>query len=297
MIIAVDIGGTYIKYALLNDAYEIQKHWKKKTELFELSADFYDYLCKDLQGICDQNGCIGISMPGIVSSDGKIISKTSPLLTLLYKTQITKEVSQRCNELSTFVLNDAKAAGLCEVTIGQGKGCTSSVYWLIGTGIGGAFFIEDQLVKGINRIAGEFSHIPIEIKNNKTVGIARKTSISALIEMYNEKVSEEKKVSKGIEISIRCKQGDLIAKQVIDEWTTNNVEALLMITMILNPEIICIGGEVSNDLEIVSLIKRKFELEITHPFKEIVTTKIVTCTFKNEANLIGAAINAKKTEC
>lgn len=294
MILAIDIGGTYIKYALLTEDFMIQKKWKKETVIFDTSAKFYDYLCQDLKITADSLDMVGISMPGILDKDFKIISKTSPVLSLLYQTIVTKEVSVRCQSIPVIALNDAKSAGMCEVTLGNGKDTSSSVYWLIGTGIGGALFNGTELIEGVNRIAGEFSHIPIRIENNQTVGLAQKTSIKSLVMMYNQKVSQEKAVSKGIEISIRSNSGDKVAMTVIDEWINNNVQALLMITMIFNPEIICIGGEISNDVKLMERIKNRYCIEIEHPFSELVTTKLTTCHYKNDANLIGAAIYARK---
>ena len=46
MYLGIDIGGTFIKYALVNENYEIVKKWKKETYLCQTKDEFYDYLCE-----------------------------------------------------------------------------------------------------------------------------------------------------------------------------------------------------------------------------------------------------------
>lgn len=48
MYLGIDIGGTFIKYGLVNEDYQVIKKWKKETKLFTTSNAFYDHLCENL---------------------------------------------------------------------------------------------------------------------------------------------------------------------------------------------------------------------------------------------------------
>ncbi|MBO1139875.1 ROK family protein [Enterococcus avium] len=296
MILSIDIGGTYIKYAILSDDYIVQSKWRKRTNLYPCASQFYDYLCEDLKDKILNVTLIGISMPGILNPSFKVVSKTSDLLELLYGSYVTQEISNRCEDIPSFAINDARAAGFCEVSLGNGRGSTSSVYWIIGTGIGGAIFKGDELIEGKDNLAGEFSHIPVKMKDGKTFGLARQTSISGLISLYNSQVPQNKSISLGEIISNRAQEGESLAQNVIDDWIDNNAQALLMLIFMFNPEIICIGGAISEDKIFMERLKDRIYHTIKYPFSDLITTKIETCLFKNDSNLIGAAIFAKKRE-
>lgn len=62
MYLGIDIGGTFIKYGLVNEDDQVIKKWKKETKLFTTSNAFYDYLCENLD--LKQISPIGVSAPG-----------------------------------------------------------------------------------------------------------------------------------------------------------------------------------------------------------------------------------------
>jgi predicted NBD/HSP70 family sugar kinase len=289
MYAAIDIGGTAIKYALLDDTFHIQKKWQRPTLIFAAAAQFYDYVCREL--LAERPTLIGVSMPGILSKTGQVISNTSRLLNSIFHTNPNREISQRLHQVPVAALNDARAAGTCEVQLGNGRHTASSLYWLIGTAIGGASFQGTQLITGQDNFAGEFSHLPITIENNRTVGLAKRTGIPALIKGYNARVAPEQAVHTGQAVTQRWRQQDPAAQQALDQWTTANAQALLMLTMILNPEVICLGGAISADQSVIDLINTKFHT-IQQPFSALMTTELKTCRFKNDANLIGATLFA-----
>jgi predicted NBD/HSP70 family sugar kinase len=289
MYAAIDIGGTAIKYALLDKTFHIQKKWQQPTLIFATATQFYDYVCRQL--ISEQPALIGVSMPGILSKTGQVISNTSRLLNSIFHTYPNREISQRLQQAPVAALNDARAAGTCEVQLGNGRDTASSLYWLIGTAIGGASFQGTQLIVGQDNFAGEFSHLPIAIDHNRTVGLAKRTGIPALIKGYNALVPTEQAVHTGQAVTQRWCQHDPAAQQALDYWATANAQALLMLTMIFNPEVICLGGAISADEAVINLIRTKFQT-IQHPFSALMTTELKTCRFKNDANLIGATLFA-----
>ena len=288
--LGIDIGGTYIKYGIVNDKNEIVRRWKKETLLFEEKQQFYDYICDGLE--TENIACIGISAPGVLAEDSTIISKAAPNVRVMYGTNVNQEFEDRL-KIPARAVNDAKSAGLCEMKMGNGKGSRSSVYFVIGTGIGGCVCDEKGVIEGQNRIAGEFSQLPIgfmEDEPNKLKGLCEIASMTALIEIYNQKVEEEQQLKYGKEIADLYLAGDETAVLAMDEWCKNIVLGLYIIITFYSPEVICIGGGISKEDWFIDKIRHMMEHVVEHDFKEIVATRIERCRYDNDANLLGAVL-------
>lgn len=292
--LGIDIGGTYIKYGIVNDKNEIVRRWKKETLLFEEKQQFYDYICDGLE--TENIACIGISAPGVLAEDSTIISKAAPNVRVMYGTNVNQEFEDRL-KIPARAVNDAKSAGLCEMKMGNGKGSRSSVYFVIGTGIGGCVCDEKGVIEGQNRIAGEFSQLPIgfmEDEPNKLRGLAEIASMTALIEIYNQKVEEEQQLKYGKEIADLYLSGDETAVLAMDEWCKNIVLGLYIIITFYSPEVICIGGGISKEDWFIDKIRDMMEHVVEHDFKDITATRIERCRYDNDANLLGAVLFARQ---
>lgn len=288
MYLGIDIGGTFIKYALVNENYEVTKKWKKETKLFETKDEFYDYLCEGLKDFDVE--CIGVSAPGVISETSEVLSKAAMNVRIMYHTVINEEISSRTG-IKTATMNDAKAAGYCELMIGNGKGTSSSVYFVIGTGIGGCVCDKDGVIQGVNNIAGEFSNIPLGYENGHILGLSNYASMSALIDIYN-RLSDEP-LTYGTEICAKYLAGDDVAVKAMDEWITNICVGMISIIIFYNPEIICLGGGISEEDWFIEKVRERFA-SMNVPFKDLITTRIDRCKYNNDANLLGAVLYASK---
>ena len=153
-VLAIDIGGTFIKYGLIHENYRISNKGKVKTPntttedfLNELKS-LYDSYKEEIRGIA-------ISAPGRISEEGVML--TAGILEYLEGFNLAQELSEVCDGISVTVENDGKAAALCEATIGSGKDYPNSVALIFGTGIGGGVIINKEILRGCYLIAGEFS--------------------------------------------------------------------------------------------------------------------------------------------
>ena len=110
--LGIDIGGTFIKYALVDEAYKIMDKWKVETIKLETKDELYDYICHNMRGIEDID-VIGISAPGVIDEEANVRSYAAPNLRIMYGTNIVDEIQNRTNK-KVAAINDAKAAGLCD---------------------------------------------------------------------------------------------------------------------------------------------------------------------------------------
>jgi predicted NBD/HSP70 family sugar kinase len=291
--LGIDIGGTFIKYALVDEAYNITQKWKVPTIGCNTKDEFYDYVCencKDLRLV----EVIGISAPGVIDQESNVRSYAAPNVRIMHGTNIAAEVTARTGKHAA-AMNDAKAAGLCELKIGNAKGTESSAFLIIGTGTGGCICDKDGVIYGKDGFAGEFHFLPfLDFRNNSIAVQGDFASMTALLEIYNSKAANGAR--SGEEIAAIYLSGDDTARQAVDEWTTHIVLQLLTITAFYNPEVICIGGGISEEDWFIELVQSKFFSAFSAQFGGAIkiSTEIRPCKYTNDANLLGAIINGKK---
>lgn len=288
MYLGIDIGGTFIKYALVDENNKIIKKWKKVTELKETKEEFYDYLCSGLDKY--EYDSIGISAPGVIDNNSNVLSKAAKNVQVMYRTNVNAEVSKRINK-KVITINDAKAAGYCEFILGNGKGTKSSAYFIIGTGIGGCLCDGQGVIQGVNGIAGEFSPMLLATNEDKPQFFASIASMPALIRIYNEK--SDSSLQYGIEVCEKYRDKDEIAIRAMDEWVDNICLCLYNITLFFNPEVICLGGGISEEDWFVELVRERFS-NMERFFMDICTTKIERCLYSNDSNILGAVLYSKE---
>lgn len=293
--LGIDIGGTFIKYALVDNDYKIIEKWSVRSKKFDCKDKLYDYICNNIKSLEIIN-FIGVSAPGLIDKYSNVKSYAAESVSVMYGTNINYEISIRTNKKVSSI-NDAKSAGLCELKIGNAKNTKSSAFLILGTGTGGCLCDKKGVIYGEDGYAGEFHHF--HFMNMKTKSIDKMgdyASITGLINTYNEKVIDKEKVIYGREICEKYLQGDKIAKEAINEWTDNILVSIMNIIAFYNPEVICIGGGISEEDWFIDLIKNKYSSYckeyICCGADNFITTTINRCKHNNDANILGAIINA-----
>lgn len=293
--LGIDIGGTFIKYAIVDENFKIIKKWKKKSIKFECVEKFYDYICSEIEYL-DNIELIGVSAPGLIDEDSNVKSYAAPNVLIMYGTNVNDEIKKRTNKI-VATINDAKAAGLCEFEIGNASKSKSSAFLIIGSGTGGCVCDSKGVIYGTDCFAGEFHHLPfINFRTGKFDRMGDYASMTGLIEQYNQKVDENSRVKYGNLVTEKYLNGDKIAVKVIKNWIDNIVVQLLTISIFYNPDIICIGGGISEEDWFISKVNETFSYKAKEFIgQDIITTQIDRCRYNNDANILGAIINVIKS--
>lgn len=281
----IDIGGTYIKYAIYEMDGSIHRKWKEETRLFMNKNDLYDHLCDALQD--EELAFVGMSVPGVIDAQGNVNSKAGQRICCMYGTNVHNEMGKRMN-IPVRAINDAKAAGYYEARWGSGKASESCAVVTLGTGIGGCFCLHGDVLQGYNGFAGELSSLPMgEGKRWCEVG-----SVRALCDAYNQ---ESGLHEEGITICERYIQGEVLAKQHLEAWVKQVALGCVSIAVCLNPEVICIGGGISSQTWLIELLTKAFK-EACHSYTQcdVVQSKLVACSIHNDANIAGAIAYTKE---
>ncbi|MDR0348508.1 MAG: ROK family protein [Tannerella sp.] len=190
--IAIDIGGTNIKYALVSRTGEIvyeslksSKREKRTVDLLDLLKDIiYEIQEIALSGNCPLFG-VGIGVPSIVDDGTILFANNLPALNNRNLISLLEPSVQ----IPVWVDNDANLMGLGEVIYGNVKNLTDVVFLTIGTGIGGALVLDGCLYSGFRNRGAELGHIIIE-QHGKPCSCGAKgcfeayASVSALIDDY-----------------------------------------------------------------------------------------------------------------
>lgn len=280
-----DIGGTFIKYGILNQDGEILYKDKIKSP----TANCRNAIPELLTRIIEDSkkaftlSCIGISTAGMVDSEKGEIIFASENLPDYTGTKLSKEMFRRIG-LPCRVENDVNSAALGELWKGMGD-VPSFFFIALGTGIGGAIIIDKKLYKGSGLNAGEIGHI-ITNDHGGIGSYETYASVSSLIRHYCQETSTSPSAINGEEIMALVQAEVPYALKVYNEFVHNIVTGILNITYILDPSLIVIGGGISEQKKLIDDLNANFKKRAITSF--VPNTKIVSSSLKNDAGLIGA---------
>ena len=163
MRLALDIGGTFVKCALVSDVGEIIRTGDFPTEA-NLGNDSFarflvDNIGRFLAGIEEKPDLVGAGMPGFVDGNRGILYE-SPNLPNLKNLELARDLSDGLH-LPAFLENDATAAAWGEHLFGKHENASNMLVVTLGTGIGGGLVLGGHLHRGANGFAGEIGQMPL----------------------------------------------------------------------------------------------------------------------------------------
>lgn len=289
--LVLDVGGSAIKYALMNDDLEMLEKGKVPTPKDSLAA--FKNAVKDLyEKYQDQVDGIAMSLPGLIN---KQTSKVQVPGALLYNQDADILAQLQSVTTKRFAIeNDAKCAALCEVEYGSLKGTDVGAVCIIGSGIGGGITIGDKVFTGVHGFAGEFSYL--STKWDEQDGFNNKwgfdSSALKLVKMIGNAVGKEE--IEGPEAFEYCNNGDKRALEALSKFCDIVAMGLFNIQAFVDPDKIAIGGGISQQPILHEYIQKSLDKIYEKMPIPIPQAKIVPCAYYNDSNLIGALANYKK---
>lgn len=161
MHLGIDIGGTNVKFGIVDSDLNLIFHSSEKLPLQLNQPEIVSWLQSQIQNQIinfPSISTIGIGIPGIISKEGIII--VSPNIPQLSGVEIKLTLEKHFRR-KIAIDNDANVAALAELYCGNGKGLHDFVYITLGTGVGGALVLDGKIYHGSNFGAGEIGHIII----------------------------------------------------------------------------------------------------------------------------------------
>ena len=277
-ILAVDIGGTFIKYAVINDSVKFFQRGKIPTPK-GTRAEFFNTIEEIFKSV-EVSG-IALSMPGIIDAERGICIKSNAF-SYNNGVNVAKVLENICN-VKVTVENDANCAAFAEAKSGSLTDVEDGFVMIFGTSIGSAFIKGGDIHRGKNNLAGEVAFTFLEGKIFESY-----CSVPALLKDYAQvkNLSTENINGKDFFKAVEEKENDALA--CLDKFTRQIAYQLFNIQMLLDPEKFAIGGGISAQDSFINSIRANLEKIYAASPVEFPRVKVVPCKFRNDANLIGA---------
>lgn len=290
-ILCFDIGGTFIKYGLCDENFNLLEKDKIPTLAENGGQSIIERVIEIIEQY-DSIDRVAVSTAGQVDSENGIVVYSTDNIPY-YTGMRVKSLIENKTGIPTFVENDVNSAALGEAHFGVAKGVSDFICLTLGTGIGGAIFLNNKLYKGSASSAGELGHMIIHSGGKQcTCGgegcYECYASASALIKAVN-KVSPVELNAFQIFEKENIEKPEI--RSEIDKWIDEIIVGLVNIIYIFNPSMIVLGGGIMNEDYIIELIDRKIYTRLMDNFKNV---KIVRPKLGNDAGMIGAAYEASK---
>ena len=285
-ILVVDIDGTYIKYACMDEYMKIEQRGKiftpqeGRTELIEAVARLYE-------AVGDTEG-IAISMPGIIDSANGYCAMGGALR---YNDDFyfRHALYERCNT-KIHIENNAKCAAMAEAAVGSLMDTADGFVLIFSTMIGGGYIKDHHIYKGKHFAAGEVSYIILNSGNKLSDENfwGRSFGIPKFLKRYAEVKNMDIETVDLLTIFDAVKNSEPEALEIL-QWYTQEISVRIFnLQTVLDVEKFALGGELMAYPAFMEHVKMNLnKLYNECPF-HVPKAELVSCKFSEDANLIGA---------
>jgi glucokinase len=302
--IGVDFGGTSVKIALVDERGTIKGEKRIITEHVKNREEWLIAVCNSIHEIKgDETICgVGVGVPGFVDYERGFIYDLAnvpgwtgvPLADLLEK---------KLN-VPVRIDNDVNAMAAGECTFGAGRTYQHAVFVTLGTGVGGALLINNQLYRGAHSMAGEIGHISIDMYGRSSPqgkgGLEQYVGNRRIVERAVEALEKGRsslidELCRGDRSQITPKtikdaasKGDPLAIEILDFVTDCIATAFASIAYVLQPQAFIVGGGVAQEADMMfGMIRKHLGERLSPHFMQ--RLEIKSAELGSNAGMIGCA--------
>lgn len=286
--VSIDIGGTAIKYGVIDEDGRILIKDKMDTEAYKGGPEILNKVFKIVENYLEEYKIVGIciSTAGMVDTEKGEIFYASSLIPDYIGTKFKEELERKYG-VPCEVENDVNCAGLAERISGSAIDSKVTLCLTIGTGIGGCILIDEKVFHGFSNSACEIGYMKMFDSDFQTLGA---TSI------ITKKVSERKQstieIWDGYYIFEEAKKGDDICIEAIDEMVDIIGLGIANLCYVINPEVVVLGGGImAQDTYLKPRIEKSLKKYLLPSIAE--KTRLEFAKHKNDAGMLGAFYNFK----
>ncbi|MFJ6920646.1 MAG: ROK family protein [Lactobacillus crispatus] len=286
--LSVDIGGTNVKFAELNNAGQILEKYRIKTShqknefLKKMDEVIEEYVKKGVKGIA-------FCAPGKIVKNMIHFGGSLPFLDGIDFAERYKKYN-----LPIAVINDGKASVLAENWLGSLKDMKNCAAITLGTGVGGGIIVNGKLLNGAHFQAGEVSFMDMNINAEGFDGFSGTLGSAVnMIKSVNHTLGNKDETD-GLAAFKAINTGNDKALKIFNDFCRNIAFIILNIQSVVDLDTIAIGGGISAQSIVTKGINKAYDTFIDKvPLVKTTLTKpkIVDTKFKNSANLYGALYN------
>ncbi|MBT4888974.1 MAG: ROK family protein [Rhodospirillales bacterium] len=267
MRIGIDLGGTKIEgIALDSDGRELARIRKAtpKNE-YNNTLETISEIVKALESKTAQHGSVGLGIPGMVSPSSGLVKNANS--TCLIGKPLDRDL-EAILERPIRLTNDANCFTVSEAADGSGAHCNVVFGVILGTGVGGGLVIKGTAHTGMNAIAGEWGHNPLPwMDTDEMSGPECYCGKAGCIETFLSGPGLEldylthggPKAHGAEDIARLATQGDEVASNVLSRYEQRLARALASVINILDPDMIVLGGGISNIDQLYDSVPRLWQ--------------------------------------
>jgi len=293
MRIGIDLGGTKIEIIALNDAGEVLLRRRLDTPKGDYRATLatIQTLVEQAESELGETGTVGLATPGAVSAQtGRIKNSNSVCLNNQPLKQDLEELLQRELRLA----NDANCFALSEAIDGAAAGADSVFGVILGTGTGGGLVINGHIHTGANFIAGEWGHNALpwprdDERPGPTCYCGQSGCIETFLSGPGMSADHQQRTGQSMsaeQIVSSAEQGESSCRLSLELYMDRLVRALAHVINIFDPEVIVLGGGMSN---ITMLYEQVPQSWANWVFSDHIVTKLLAPLHGDSSGVRGAA--------
>jgi len=293
MRIGIDLGGTKIEaIAFEKDHRELaRKRIPAPRHDYDATVAAIVGLVEDLERETGQRGTVGVGIPGTISPATRVVKNANS--TWLNGRPLHEDLAARLDR-PVRLANDANCFTLSEATDGAAAGVHIAFGVIIGTGTGGGVTIDGRVLVGHNAIGGEWGHNPLPApRPGEWPGAPCYCGRSGCIETFlsGPGLARDFQAATGetldpAEIVRRAGEGDPDAEAALARYEDRMARALGSIINVLDPDVIVMGGGMSNTERLYTNVPRLWDPYI---FSDRVETRLVRAMHGDSSGVRGAA--------
>ena len=302
LVFAADLGGTYLRVALVDESGKIHHQAKQRTPKGDSPDCVVNALASAAEKWRSEDGrriaAASIMVPGTVDNENAVVVQ-APNLPALAGFPLKAVLEERFG-WPVLLENDANAAAVGEMWMGAARGCRDLVSVTLGTGVGGGVILDGELWRGAHGSAGEIGHSTVDpfsglkCKCGNVGCLEMFASATAIVRMTREDLPRfPKSVLHREELTAERvydagRDGDELALSIFKRFGVYLGIGLANLINIIDPEIIVIAGGAVNGWD---LFARDMEREVNERAVRVTAqqVKIAVAECGDNAGLLGAA--------
>ena len=290
--VGIDLGGTKIEGILLGPNGDLLEKTRVPTSAEcgynHIISSISDIYRRMIDCIAGAPCVLGVSTPGRPDPHSHLLQYSN--ISIMNGKPFALDLAAQTGSIPT-IENDANCFALAEARFGAGKGHRVVVGIVIGTGCGGGIVYDGRLHAGLQHNAGEWGHVPLvpdgpQCQCGKSGCVEQYVSGSAIsnhyAQLFGERLSAEA-------IAVLARTGDAKALHVMEWFLVNFGKAVAVMLTLLDPDVVVVGGGLSNIPEIYSSGRYWVRKNM---IRQVLVTPIVRNQLGDAAGAFGAAMIA-----
>ncbi len=290
MRIGVDLGGTKIEVAALDGDGALRLRRRVPTPQGDYRATVAavaDLVRAAEAELSVAGSTVGVAIPGALSPvTGRVKNANS---TWLIGERLDRDLAEALGR-PVRLANDANCFALSEAVDGAGRGAAVVFGVILGTGVGGGVVVHGRALVGANAIAGEWGHCPLPWpRADELPGPACYCGRRGCVETFLSGPALGRDAglgSSGADVAARADACDPQALAALDRYAERLARALAAVINVLDPDVIVLGGGVSNVDRLYDDVPRRWG---AHVFSDHVATRLVKNVHGDSSGVRGAA--------